>query len=340
MKKILVILTLFTGLIACENQKNEFPDFDYTAGYFPYQYPVRTLVLGDYIYDNTNDNNHKFLISAAMGGVYENNQDREFTIEVTENLCDSVLFKSTNDTIRLLPSAYYTLSSSDKLIIPSGKFSGSIEVQLNDAFFDDPLAIKLGYVIPLRIVSATNIDSVLRGKTTNLNPDPRNPLDWEIVPKDFTMFAIKYINPYHGKYLHRGISVVRDASSAILETKVYRQKYNVDDEIWSLVTTGKSKVTIVANLHSELITGLLKMDLTFSDNGNCTIAQAAGSDYPVSGSGKFTNDADEWGNKKRDAIHITYQLISGANTLTATDTIVIRDRAVIMETYTPDVIAK
>ena len=50
MKKILVILTLVTGLIACENQKNEFPDFDYTAGYFPYQYPVRTLVLGDYIF--------------------------------------------------------------------------------------------------------------------------------------------------------------------------------------------------------------------------------------------------------------------------------------------------
>ena len=67
MKKILIILTLITGLIACNKQKDQFPDFDYTTGYFPYQYPVRTLVLGDYIYDNTNDNSHKFLISAAMG---------------------------------------------------------------------------------------------------------------------------------------------------------------------------------------------------------------------------------------------------------------------------------
>ena len=340
MKNILVILTLVTGLIACKNEKIEFSDFDYTAGYFPYQYPVRTLVLGDYIYDNTNDNNHKFLISAAFGGVYSNKEDRVFTIEVAENLCDNVLFKSTNDIIRLLPPAYYTLSSSDKLVIPAGKFSGSIEVQLNDAFFNDPLAVKLSYVIPIRIVSATNIDSILRGKTTILNPDPRNPNDWDIIPKDFTMFAIKYINPYHGKYLHRGTSVVQDASSTVLETKVYRQKYNVDDELWSLVTTGKNKVTIAAILHSDIITGPLKMNLTFSDNGNCTIAQAAGSEFPISGSGKFMTDADEWGNEKRDAIYLNYKLTSGANTLSATDTLVIRDRAVVMETYSPVVIAK
>src|SRR5450759_3275444 len=43
------------------------------------------------------------------------------------------------------------------------------------------------------------------------------------------------INPYHGKYLHRGTSVVRDATFA-LDTTVYHQKYVVDDEIWALVT--------------------------------------------------------------------------------------------------------
>lgn len=340
MKKILVILTLVTGLIACENQKNEFPDFDYTTGYFPYQYPVRTLVLGDYIYDNTNDNNHKFLISAAFGGVYENNQDREFKIEVTENLCDNVLFKSTNDTIHLLPPAYYTLSSSDKLIIPAGKVNGSIEVQLTDAFFDDPLAIKLGYVIPIRIVSVTNIDSVLRGKTNKLNPDPRVNADWDILPKDFTMFAINYINPYHGMYLHRGTNVVKNASATILETNVYHTKYIVDNEVWSMVTTGKNQVTVQGSAHSALIPGVLKMNLTFSDNGSCTITQAVGSTFTITGSGKFTSDADEWGNEKRDAIHINYQLTYGANTYSATDTLVIRDRAIKMQVYNPLVYAK
>ena len=335
MKKLLVKFTIVTCLAACENQKIEFPDFDYTACYFPYQYPVRTLVLGDYIYDNTNDNNHKFLISASLGGVYTNKVNRELTIEVDESLCDNLLFESTKDTIRLMPPTYYTLSSNNKLIIPAGKVYGSIEVQLTDAFFDDTLAIELGYVIPLRIVNAANVDSVLQGKTTKLNPDPRITQDWDILPRNFTLFAVNFVNPYHGKYLHRGTSVVKDAASAVLETNVYRSKYMVDDELWSLVTSGKNQVTVQGFLRSALITGDLIMDLTFSDDGNCTIKEAEGSDFTITGSGKFTSDADEWGNKKRDAIHINYQLTSGENTYFATDTLVVRDRNVKMQVFKP-----
>ena len=340
MKKILIILTLVTGLIACENQKIEFPDFAYTAGYFPYQYPVRTLVLGDYIFPNENDNNHKFLISAAFGGVYENKQDREFKIELVPSLCNKVKFASTNDTIRLLPQSYYTLSSSDKLIIPAGSVNGGIEVQLTDAFFNDPLAIKLAYVIPMRIVSVTNLDSVLRGKTTKLNPDPRVDANWDIVPKDFTMFGIKFINPYHGKYLHRGTSVVKNAASTVLQTTVYHSRYAEQNEIWSLVTTGKNQVSVSGSLRSTIITGTLNMLLTFADNGTCTITQNTGSAFTITGSGNFSKDAEEWGGEKRDAIFINYQLTSAGNTYSATDTLAVRDRGVVMEVYKPVVFAK
>ena len=261
MKKILIILSLCIGLIACENQMKEFPDFDYTTGYFPYQYPVRTLVLGDYIYDNTNDNNHKFLVSAAMGGVYANTRDRVFDIEVASNLCTNVLFASTKDTIKLLPPAYYTLSSTSKLVIPAGEVNGGIEVQLKDVFFDDPLAIKMGYVLPIRIVKAANLDSVLRGKSTLANPDPRIPAQWSVVPKDYTMFAVNFINPYHGKYLHRGTSVVKDASGTVLQTTVYRTPYIVNNEIWSLVTTAKNTVNVLGALRSTLITGRFEYGL-------------------------------------------------------------------------------
>jgi hypothetical protein len=328
---------MVTGLIACENQKIEFPDFDYTSGFFPYQYPVRTLVLGDYIYDNTNDNNHKFLISVAIGGLYSNSKDREFDIAVDKNLCNNVLFTETLDTIYLMPDSYYSLSSTSKLIVPKDKFNGSIEVQLNDAFFNDPLAIKLGYVIPIRITGSSDVDTILVGKTTNTNPDPRITTQWDIIPKDFTMFAVKFINAYHGKYLHRGVAVVKDASSAVLETTPYRTTYIEKNEIWSLVTTAKNQVSASGSLRSTLITGTLKMLLTFDDSGNCTITEDTGSAFTITGSGKFTSDADEWGNKKRDAIHINYQLTSGANTYFATDTLVIRDRNVKMEVYVPKV---
>src|SRR5690606_13295818 len=103
MKRIFLILMIGGIFASCENFEVDHPDFDYTAGFFPYQYPVRTLVLGDYIYDNSNDNNHKFVISVAMGGVYENEKDRVFNFQVNNDLCDNVLFESTGDTIRAMP---------------------------------------------------------------------------------------------------------------------------------------------------------------------------------------------------------------------------------------------
>jgi len=334
MKKILIILILAAGLVTCENAKVEFDDYLYTAGYFPYQYPVRTIVLGDYIYPNENDNNHKFLISVAMGGVYENTQNRLFNVELAPALCNNVKFSASGDTIRLMPQSYYTLAAS-QITIPAGKVNAGVEVQLKDAFFADTLSARLWYVIPMRIVSAVNIDSVLQGKTTKANPDPRVAGDWSVTPKNFTMFAVKFINPYHGKYLHRGVSVVKDATSTTIETTTYRARYAEQNEIWSLATTGNNTVTVSGSLRSSIITGLLKMNLTFADNGTCTIKQARGSAYTITGSGKFAEDAESWGGSKHDAIYMTYQLTSGGNTYSATDTLAIRDRGVVMEVYNP-----
>jgi hypothetical protein len=340
MKKLFIIMALFTGLIACKNKENIFPDYQYTTGYFPYQYPVRTLVLGDYIYDNSNDNNHKFLISVALGGVYANNKDRVFDIVIDNKLCDSVLFTSSLDTIRIMPSNYYSLSSTSKITIPKGQVNGSIEVQLTDAFFNDPKSIKLGYVIPVRLVASKDVDSILQGSINKSNPDSRIASNWSIVPKNFTMFAVKYINPYHGKYLHRGKSIVKNTTNTVIDSAIYHQPYNVNDEIWSMITTAKNQVSVVGGIKSKILTGSLNMLLTFLDNGDCTVSQNVGSAFTITGTGKFVKDADEWGNEKRDAIFLKYQLTSGTNTYSATDTLVIRDRAVVMELYTPKVIKK
>lgn len=335
-------------MIACKNQDVDFPDFDYTAAYFPRQYPVRTLVLGNDIYDNTNDNDHKFLISARFGGVYKNTKDRIFKIRLDESLCQDVTFKSSSEPILAMPHEYYRLSSTDQLIIPAGDFYGSIEVQLTEAFFNDPLAIKLGYAIPLRIVSTNDVDSVLQGKLLFQipNPDCRIASQWETSPKDFTMFAVKFVNPYHGHYLHRGVSVVKDKENHALETTTYRTTYIEQNEIWELVTTGRSQVSVKESTHSSLFIGELNLLLDFSENGNCTVSgissikteTKATIDYPVTGNGTFINDGDAWGGAKRDAIHLKYQFTDGINTYSATDTLVIRDRGVVMEVFEPVVL--
>lgn len=305
MKKILIILTLITGLTACENQEFSFPDFDYTGGYFPYQYPVRTLVLGDDIYDNSNDNNHKFLISAAMGGVYKNTKDRVFDIRLAPELCSNAKFESTGENIHLMPQNYYTLAS-NRITIPAGEVNGSVEVQLTDAFFNDPLAIRLGYVIPLRLVGSSDEDTILQGKAIKPNPDPRVAGDWEITPKDFTMFAVKYVNKYHGNYLHRGASILKDPSGVIIENPSYHAQYLVKNEIWKLSATGKNQVSLTGTTNSSTMPGVFQMDLSFADNGTCTVRNPEGAAIPVTGTGKFVQDGDEWGGKKRNVIILSY----------------------------------
>jgi hypothetical protein len=339
MKKILSILILVTGLIACENQEISFPDFNYTAAYFPYQYPVRTLVLGEYIFPNENDNNHKFEIAAAFGGTYENTIERTVSFQLAPELCNNAKWPNGNP-ILPLPSTYYTLGSASQIIIPAGSTNGRLEVQLTDAFFNDPLAIANNYVIPVRITGVTNLDSILRGKPSVVNPDPRKPGDWEVLPKDFTMFCIKYINPYHGKYLHRGTSVVKDASNATIETKRYAAVFAEQNEVWSLVTSGKNEVIVTGSLKSSIVTGQLRMKLNFSENESCTITENTGSAYTITGTGAYVKDAEEWGGKDRDAIFISYQVYAGANTYHATDTLAMRDRGVALEVYQPIISAK
>jgi hypothetical protein len=339
MKKILSILILVTGLIACENQEISFPDFDYTAAYFPYQYPVRTLVLGEYIFPNENDNNHKFEIAAAFGGVYENTLERAVSFQLAPELCNNAKWPNGNP-ILPLPSTYYTLGSASQISIPAGSTNGRLEVQLTDAFFEDPKSISNNYVIPVRITGVTNLDSILRGKPAVANPDPRKPGDWEVLPKDFTMFCIKYINPYHGKYLHRGTSIVKDGTNATIETTRYAAVYAEKNEVWSLVTSGKNEVTISGSLRSSIVTGQLRMKLNFSENGSCTITENTGSAYTITGTGAYVKNAEEWGGKERDAIFISYQVSAGANTYHAIDTLAMRDRGVALEVYQPVISAK
>lgn len=333
MKKLYLVLAVIIGLSSCENFETDFPDYEYTSGYFPYQFPVRTIILGDYIYDNSNDNAHKFIISAAMGGVYSNEKDRVFEIEVDESLCDNVLFDTDGDTIRAMPSNYYTLSSTDKLVIPKGKFNGGIEVQLTEEFFNDPEAIKLNYVVPIRLVSSVDVDRILSGSSDQPDSDPRvGP--WTVAPKDFTMFAVKYINEYHGTYFHYGASKVTDGSNNTIENTTYSEDYVEFNNTSKLITTGKNQVSLTTFLRSEVLSGEIQMLLNF-DGNDCTITEAEGSSYSISGTGVFKSQEYEWGNKSRNGIELNFTVSDGDNTYEANEVLVARDRGVVMELYSP-----
>lgn len=338
MKRIIFFLgvVLFISLInSCKNEDWSFSDFDYTTSYFPYQYPVRTLVLGDYNFDNSRDNELKFLISASMGGVYENNKDIIVNFEIDNTLINNLYNLDGETPILPLPENYYTLSNSNKIIIPKGEFYGNIEVQLAEDFLLDSLAVGVNYVIPLRIISATT-DSVLQGKSEMANPDPRIADNWVVKPKNFTLFGIKFVNEYDGSYLLRGKSIVKDASDNIVETNVYRKTQIVNDEIVVTKTISKDAITYANAVRLQSGSpGNFKMNISFDSGGNATITKMNGSLFDMTGSARFVKDGDEWGGERRNVIYLDYQINDGTNTHIVNDTLVFRNKNVKFEQFTP-----
>lgn len=335
MRRFCLYVLLTCSILSCKNFEIEHKNFEYTSGYFPYQHPVRTLILGDDIYDNSNDNAHKFVISAAMGGVYANERDRNLDIAIDETLCKNVLFNGNGDTIRPLPSEYYKLSSSGSLVIPKGKLNGGVEVQLTDAFFNDPKAIKLGYVVPIRILGSQDVDSILTGNSAMTGADPRVAANWIVPPKNFTMFAIKYINEFHGNYFVQGKSSLSDEDDQLINEKEYKKEYVEQNPVSLLTTSGRNAVEYNTFFNSDSLSGELKLTLTFA-NGKCTVSSTSKT-YQVTGNGEFKTGAYEWGNKKRNGIEVSYTVKVGKRTYQAKDVLVVRDRAVVMQVYNPQV---
>jgi hypothetical protein len=341
---ILLSCVILVICYSCSNKDSVFPDYKYTTVYFPYQSPVKTLVLGEDIYDNTLDNAHKCLIMATMGGVYENKREVSLSVVVDTLLARRLKFDAaTGDNVVAMPDSYYSLPAGkeQKIVIPSGKLMGGLEVQLTDAFFQDPRSIKNTFVIPLRITGVVNADSVLSGKSDLKDPDRRNAGDWITQPKDYILYAIRYINPYHGTYLRRGIDNVKGAggNTALDTTVVYRAQYVEKDELCNMVTTSMNEVTVSLKAKNRGNTDVpFQLLLRFDSQGKCTIANPAAAAYTITGTGELVKKGDMWGNEKRDVLHLQYQADFGTTTHVFKDTIVLRDRGVKMETFNPFIV--
>ena len=367
MRKLFILL--FAGMIgfsACKNFPIEHPDFDYCSASFPYQFPIRNLVLGDYIYDNSNDNAGIFVISAVMGGVYENKKDRKFVIQVDNTLCNNLFFSSSGNSVKPMPANYYTLSSNSELIIPKGHFNGGITVQLTDAFFNDPDAFKRTYAVPIRLISSDDVDVIIQGDPLFSGADPRITADWLNPAKNFTVFAVKYWNEYQATHLYYGKSTLKNASGQSLQEFTYQERYVEDNRPFvDLITTGRRQVETSANINLRSNTnmpGSVKLVFDFNTSNACTISgtgtyQRTVSDityttsYVVQGTGNFTTVKAQtyggWGNKDRNVINANYSVsvlstndpnINPENIYTAEDVFVVRDRNVTFESYSPAVI--
>ena len=377
--KYLIICAIAFSLLACENQENNFDDFGSTSVYFPFQTPARTLIRGKYdLGFNDNDNNGRFEIGVVMSGVYNNDIDRRVHFELAPELIDAAALGVDTVNVKILPTSYYTIEQESPVTIPSGSTNGRIPVQLSDAFFDDPLSFaefeEVHYVIPLRITDYEQLDSLLTGVPLVDNPIKIRDEDWDPLPKDYTLFGIKFMNKYEGIYLRRGedaalglnesVTVFEngDPTETVTEniqgSTVYRAEYVVQDELLPLSTAGRSDATTTIDVRRPGIasSSTLSLLLTFNNNEEITVSNAdPSSTVTVTGTGKFVEDGDEWGGEPRDVIYLDLQYeeqevevsevrVFGTliSTTTSTfslshqvnDTLVIRDRNVRFEEFT------
>ena len=331
---------------SCHNAKTKFEDFDYTTVYFPYQSPVRTLVLGeDNQVDNTMDNNHQFQVYATIGGVYSNQNDVTIAVEVDNTLCDHLKYVDESGieygNVTALPADYYTLEGEQ--IQLNKEMQGAVTVQLTDKFFADPEAINTKYVLPLMMTRVTGADYLLEGNAVTGVESPiiTNVADWAVLPKHYTLYAVKYINPWDASYLRRGEDVIVHNGAAPINVK--RQAEFVEsDEVCSLETMSMDKVkfpySLTFNDGSVDITKTCDLELTFSGD-KCTIATTTEGVSVESGSGEFKKNTENWGNLDRNAIYLDYKLAftdpSGVvTTVTVKDTLVYRSRDMKPETFT------
>ncbi|MBW3468381.1 DUF5627 domain-containing protein [Arthrospiribacter ruber] len=338
-KSIIIAAVLFTaGLVSCVNDEWQFPNFDYQTVYFAHQYPVRTITLGDDIVDTTLDNEWKFQVMATTGGVYTNQQDIQLEIEYDASLAEGLLFSEGGDEVVALPTEYFQMHS-NSITIPRGEIIGGVEFELTGAFFNDPRAIKNTYVVPLRIKSVENADSILVGRSPLPNPNPHVIGDWDVTPKDFVLYAIKYINEWHGIYLRRGVDVItgKDGYEELSEEQVRRAEFVEQDELNDIHTHALNAVEFPLTFQDpEGMDIEVHLLLTFDNQGNCTISSSTDG-VTASGSGSFVKKGEKksWGNQDRDALYLQYEIDMPKMRVSTVDTLVMRNRNVGFETFNP-----
>ncbi len=323
-------------LTSCNNQDISFSDFDYQSVYFANQYPARTVELGEDLFvDNSMDNEHKVVIKATMGGAYSNSKDIVINVEVDPNLCSNVYFDNIDVDVKPMPSDYYTLAS-NQIIIPAGSILGGVEVQLTEAFFADPLSLSNNYVIPLVMTGVQGADTILQGVPVVENPNRCTKSDWGTQPKDYVLYGVKYVNPWHGIYLRRGTDQITDNGGNVI-TNVRHEEYVKDNELVNINTNSLTQCTLpLAIKDGGGNTVDFDLVLSFSDGGTCTVSSNS-SDFDISGTGKFVSKGEKnsLGGYDRDALYLDYTVdFINQNVAYATkDTLVVRDRGVAPEYF-------
>jgi len=309
MKKILGLIILTAIMSSC--YKDYVKDYDYNAIYFPYQYDVRTVIVGEGM--------NYIKVGAALGGVRENTIDRTVNYTLNNTLITPALLATmktsatyiknavaSTTTLLPMPTAYYTLSNPSQMIIHKGQHEGDVTLSLDSTkFLTDPLTLNANYAIPFYITSATT-DSILPLMRSNV-------------------VIIKYENTLFGNYWHGGVTTVKDASGNTVSTNKYPTTIPTPEtKIWVLKTT--APWDLIVNGYSDQTTTKVGGEFKITLNGtNVTISSVTGSTKVVLPDGASTFNKPKLLQDRKLFLNYKYANADGSTSY-AKDTLTFRNR--------------
>lgn len=323
MKKISI---LFLACILTAGCYEEYvKDYDYSAIYIPYQYDLRSFVVGEGM---------KFNIGVELGGVINNRQDRHVQIVLDDELVTGDLSRFGGigpftaldvmrgsssegavsnsyvteafagvDRLEALPSFCTNLQAGIPLVIRKGDHTAAFTVRADSlAFLSlEGVSHQPRYAIGYRIVDA-EADTVLQSKR-------------------FGVIALRYECQLFGNWYHGGTSVrVDDRTGAeIPETREnYFTKIPADEltsAVYSLKTTGPKSV------ETNYVGGKAGKLMLVLDGGFVKVSAPDGS---------VTDLGSSWNRRsllQERRIYLNYKLSQGDGTsILYTDTLTFRNR--------------
>lgn len=306
MKKIIAFLILVIFLTSCYD--DYIVDFDYNSVSFPYQVNVRTFVVGEGM---------KIEIGVSLGGVRENRFDRNVDFKIDNSLITpEILLKMKSGAAHIqdnvtglsallpIPSNYYTLSNSSRIVIKRGQHMGSIVVKADSAaFLADPATINATYVLPLYITEA-DADTILESKR-------------------FAVIGLQYENMLFGKYWHGGSALVNRPGKPDTTVTYYTTIPQVETRVWELKTAGPN--SLYANGFLDQTTTKEEMILTLNGN-DITVSASAESTWQIEPEGSSSFNRPKLLQDRK--IFLKYSFVNTENGYTyhCTDTLTFRNR--------------
>lgn len=303
---------------SCESGNQEFDYDGETSVYYSKPSYVRTVEMGeDPDLDLTEDNLHNINILAFCGGGYGNgnNVTVDYLVDPTLIEGKSMIYNDKERAMTLMPQEYYTIENANQFVIAKGNLKGGPKIHLTDAFFADAKSLDVNYVIPIKLTKATGVDKIIEGQ-------------------DYTVCAVKFVNPWHAVYLRRGKDHVAYADGTTAENYRHTQ-YMEKGELMNVTTSGLKQSKMVVGVKDKAgVAHNVTLLLNFDDDNNCTVT-TADPNAEVSGSGKFVKACENMGGIKRNALYLDYNVkVNGVATIATQDTMVVRNRGIVREYFT------